>query len=94
MIKTLKAATNLSELMFICQEHGIVPVIADSLFLGLFLTKVLYEVYPDATLALLDSDTLLEVVEYNDTNELREYAKAKNLVAYKVNKYGAGEEIG
>ncbi|MDD2730941.1 MAG: hypothetical protein PHW33_02330 [Candidatus Portnoybacteria bacterium] len=94
MIKTLKAATNMPELLFICREHNLMPVLTESVWLGMMLTRVLYEQHPDETLALFDSGTLLEIVSYDDEKELLPYMKLRQFdVGYKVDKEGKGEPI-
>ena len=95
MIKTLKAATNLPELIFVCQQYGIRPVFTESLFLGLTLTKVMYNVYPEhENLALLDSNTLLEVVAYDNETELTDYKKKRGFEdCFAVDREGVGTPI-
>jgi len=94
MIRTLKCATNISELLFVCQQYGILPILTESVFLGLTLARVLYEEYPDNKLALLDSDTLLEVISYDDETELLLYMKQKQFnYGFKVGKDGEGVPI-
>ena len=94
MIKTLKAATNLQEMLFVCQEYGIAPILTESVFLGLKVAELLYVEHPDKKIALFDSDTLLEVVSYDDTKELLPYMKLKEFAyGYTVNKDGSGNPI-
>lgn len=94
MIRTLKCATNMPEMLFLCREHGILPVLTESVFLGLTLARALYEQYPDHKLALFDSNTLLEVVSYEDEAELLPYMKQRQFeFGYKVDKDGKGVPI-
>ncbi len=94
MITTLKAATNMPEMLFLCHEYGILPVLTESAFLGLTLARVLNEQYPDKNLAVFDSGMLLEVVSYDNDDELLPYMKQKNFdVGFKVGKDGKGESI-
>lgn len=94
MIKTLKAATNLPELLFICREHDILPILTESVFLGMALTRVLYTQHSDKNLALFDSDALLEIVSYDKEAELIPYMQQRKFdYGYKVNKDGKGEPI-
>lgn len=89
MIKTLKCATNLPELLFICQQYDVLPLIIESVFLGLALAKALYEEHPDKKLALLDSDNLLEVVSYDEEAELLSYMKQRQFNSgFKIEKDG------
>ncbi len=96
MITTLKCATNLPEMLFICREYGIVPVLTESLFLGMTLCRAMYAMgFSDKKLALLDSDTLLEVVSYDDDAELLPYMRQRNFsMGYMVDKEGKGTLIG
>ncbi len=95
MIKTIKCATNTAELLFVCQEYDILPILTESVFLGLELARALYEEYPDKKLALLDGDTLLEVVSYDDDAELFSYMKQRQFSSgYKVEKDGRATKLG
>ncbi len=94
MIRTLKCATNMPEMLFLCREHGILPVLTESIFLGMTLARVLYEQHPDKKLALFDSNTLLEVVSYDEEAELLPYMKQKQFeLGYMIGKDGKGEPI-
>lgn len=94
MIRTLKCATTIPELLFICREFGIEPLLTESLFLGLALARVLDEQYPDKNLAFLDSETLLEVVSYDNEAELQSYMKQREFnCGYKIEKDGVGKLI-
>lgn len=94
MIRTLKCATNLPELLFVCQQYGILPLIMESMFLGLTLAKVLYKEYPDKKLAFLDSNTLLEIVSYDEEAELLSYMEQRRFTfGFKVEKNGRGLPI-
>lgn len=94
MITTLKCATNLPEMIFICREYGVLPVLTESLYLGMTLCRVMYTQLPDKKLALLDSNYLLEVVSYDEEAELLPYMKQRNFdVGYMVDKDGKGTPI-
>ena len=94
MIKVLKAATNLPEMLFICQEQDVMPILMESVFLGLRVAETLYNGYPDRKIAMFDGETLLEIVTYDDEKELLPYmTEQKFKVGYKVNQDGSGVEI-
>ena len=94
MIRTLKCATNLPELLFVCQQYNILPILTESMFLGLALARALYEEHSDKKLAFLDSDTLLEVISYDDEAELLPYMKQRQFnCGYKVEKDGEAIKI-
>ena len=94
MIRTLKCATNLPELLFVCQQYNILPILIESMFLGLALAGALYEEHPDKKLAFLDSDTLLEVISYDDEAELLPYMEQKQFSSgFKVEKDGVATKL-
>lgn len=94
MIRTIKCATTLPELLFICQEYDILPILVESQFLGLALARELYNEHPDKNLAFFDSDTLLEVVSYDEEAELLPYMKQREFnCGFKVEKDGEGVPI-
>lgn len=96
MITTIKAATNLPELIFICEEYGVLPIFVNnsSVYLALQISVELYKEYPDSKFAVLDSNTLLEIVSYELESELLPYIKQKGFTScYIANKNGSGVPI-
>lgn len=94
MIRTIKSASNLSEMLFLCQEYRILPVLTDSLYLGMTLARVLKAQSSATNIALFDSNTLLEIVSYDTDAELLPYLKERQFTCgYRLDSEGRGIKI-
>lgn len=94
MIRVIKTATQLPELVFMAREMGIPPIIVDSLFLGLAISSELKRSNPKKNYALFDSGELLQIVEYSPQANLLEYMKDNEFeMGYTVNKDGSADPI-
>ena len=90
VIRVIKTATALPELMFMARELGVPPLVVDSLYLGMGISKELKKINPKTNYALFDSNELLQIVEYTKRADLPSYMKANNFeVGYKILVKGA-----